>query len=128
MTLTRRKLLTTGAALPLAGLAAGTAKAEAPMMGASMANHRRFMIGDFEVTTILGGTAPRENPQGIFGMNVSPEEFAEVSENNFLSTDVSNFFFTPTLVNTGAELVLFDTGLNAAATTAALASAGYTPD
>ena len=127
MTLTRRKLLTTGAALPLAGLAAGTAIAEAPMLGASMANHRRFMIGDFEVTTILGGTAPREDPQSIFGMNVSPEEFAEVSANNFLATDVSNFFFTPTLVNTGAELVLFDTGLSAAATTAALASAGYTP-
>jgi glyoxylase-like metal-dependent hydrolase (beta-lactamase superfamily II) len=93
-----------------------------------MARHRRFMIGDFEVTTILAGTAPRENPQGIFGMNISAEEFATVSANNFLSTDVSNFFFTPTLVNTGAELVLFDTGLNGPATVAAIASAGYTPE
>jgi glyoxylase-like metal-dependent hydrolase (beta-lactamase superfamily II) len=31
-------------------------------------------------------------------------------------------------VNTGSELVLFDTGLNAAGITAALAAAGYTPD
>jgi glyoxylase-like metal-dependent hydrolase (beta-lactamase superfamily II) len=61
-------------------------------------------------------------------MNVSPEEFAAVSEANFLSTTVSQFYFTPTVVNTGAELVLFDTGLNAAATTEALASAGYAPD
>lgn len=128
MTLTRRNLLTTGAALPFAGLAASTAFAEAPLLGPSMASHRRFMIGDFEVTTILAGTAPRENPQGIFGMNVSAEEFATVSANNFLSTDVSNFFFTPTLVNTGAELVLFDTGLNGPATVAAIASAGYTPE
>ena len=126
--LTRRTLLASGAALPLAGMAAGTARAEAPMMGASYATHRRFMIGDFEVTTILGGTTPREEPQGIFGMNVSPEEFAEVSRANFLSTEQSQFFFTPTLVNTGNEVVLFDTGLNAAATVGALEGAGYSAD
>ncbi len=126
--LTRRNLLAAGTALPLAGLAAGTARAEAPMMGASFAMHRRFMIGDFEVTTILGGTTPRENPQGIFGMNVSEEEFANVSRENFLETDASQFFFTPTLVNTGNEVILFDTGLNAAATVGALEGAGYSAD
>jgi glyoxylase-like metal-dependent hydrolase (beta-lactamase superfamily II) len=126
--LTRRTLLASGAALPLAATLPRAASAEAPMMGASFARHRRFKIGGFEVTTILGGTTPREEPQGIFGMNVSPEEFAAVSEANFLSTEMSQFFFTPTVVNTGAELVLFDTGLNAAATTEALASAGYSPD
>ncbi|WP_136439839.1 MBL fold metallo-hydrolase [Pacificoceanicola onchidii] len=126
-TISRRNLLAAGAALPLAGLAS-TARAEAPMMGASFARHRRFMIGGFEVTTILAGTRPRENPQGIFGMNVSADEFAAVSEANFLSTAASQFFFTPTLVNTGSELILFDTGLNADATGGALQSAGYSPD
>ncbi|MDG4648206.1 MBL fold metallo-hydrolase [Roseibacterium sp. SDUM158017] len=126
--LTRRNLLSAGAALPLTGLAAGSARAEAQMMGASFARHRRFMIGGFEVTTILAGTTPRDEPQGIFGMNVSAETFAEVSRENFLSSETSQFFFTPTLVNTGAELVLFDTGLNAAATVGALESAGYTAD
>jgi glyoxylase-like metal-dependent hydrolase (beta-lactamase superfamily II) len=126
--LTRRTLLASGAALPLAATLPRPAAAEAPMMSASFARHRRFMIGGFEVTTILGGTTPREEPQGIFGMNVSPEEFAAVSEANFLSPDVSQFFFTPTVVNTGAELVLFDTGLNGPATTEALAAAGYSPD
>lgn len=127
-TISRRSLLKAGAALPVAGLAAGSANAQAPMLGASFARHRRFMIGDFEVTTILGGTAPRENPQTIFGTNVSEDEFADVSRANFLSTDSSQFFFTPTLVNTGSELVLFDTGLNAGATVGALESAGYTAD
>ncbi|EBA13573.1 MBL fold metallo-hydrolase [Roseobacter sp. CCS2] len=127
-TLTRRNMLAAGTALPFVGLAAGAARAEAPMKGASFASHRRFMIGDFEVTTILGGTTPRENPQGIFGMNVSEEEFATVSEENFLSTEASQFFFTPTLVNTGSELVLFDTGLNAAATLSAIEGAGYSAD
>lgn len=125
---TRRNVLAAGSALPFAGLAAGSAQAGAPLKGASFSTHRRFMIGDFEVTTILGGTTPRENPQGIFGMNVSEEEFAAVSRDNFLSTDASQFFFTPTLVNTGSELVLFDTGLNAAATLGALEGAGYTAD
>jgi glyoxylase-like metal-dependent hydrolase (beta-lactamase superfamily II) len=126
--LTCRRLLATGATLPLAGAMASAAHAEAPLLGASFGRHRSFMIGGFEVTTILGGTTPREGPQGIFGMNVSPEEFAAVSAAHFLSTDVAQFYFTPTVVNTGAALVLFDTGLNAAATTAALADAGYMPD
>lgn len=127
-TLNRRRLLATGAALPFAAALPGQARAEAPMLGASFAHHRRFVIGGFEVTTILAGTTPREDPQGIFGMNVSAEEFAEVSAANFLSTEMSQFFFTPTVVNTGTELVLFDTGLNAAAITEALGGAGYTPD
>jgi glyoxylase-like metal-dependent hydrolase (beta-lactamase superfamily II) len=125
--LTRRQTLAATAALPLAALAPA-ARAEAPMLGASFAQARRFSIGGFEVTTLLAGTTPREDPQSIFGMNVSAEEFAEVSAANFLSTDVSQFFFTPTIVNTGGELILFDTGLNAAGITGALAAAGYTPD
>ena len=125
--LTRRGLLAASAALPLAPLAT-QANADAPMLGQSFANARRFKIGAFEVTTILGGTVARDNPQGIFGMNVPAEEFQSVSDANFLSTDATQFFFTPTLVNTGTDLILFDTGLNAAATTDALASAGYTPE
>lgn len=126
--LSRRSLLASAAAAPLAGLAGAPALADVAKAGPSFARHRRFSIGAFEVTTILGGTTPRENPQGIFGTNVSSEEFAEVSRDNFLSTEMSQFFFTPTVVNTGSELVLFDTGLNAQATTAALAEAGYSPD
>jgi hypothetical protein len=69
-------------------------------------------LGGFEVTTLLGGTRTVPDPQTIFGMNVSPEEFAEVSEAAFIPTDRAQFFFTPTLVNTGSELILFDTGLS----------------
>ncbi len=126
--LTRRQTLAASAALPFAALSPAIARAEAPMMGASFAQHRRFSLGQFEVTTILAGTTPRDEPQGIFGMNVSAEEFAAVSAENFLSTTQSQFFFTPTVVNTGSELVLFDTGLNAEGITGALASAGYSPD
>lgn len=127
--LNRRSLLSISLAAPFIGTAAArTAQAEAPAMGASFAQHRRFTLGSFEVTTLLAGTTPRENPQGIFGTNVSPEEFAEVSAANFLSTEVSQFFFTPVVVNTGAEVILFDTGLNPDGITGALSAAGYSPD
>jgi len=126
--LTRRGLLTASAVLPAAGLLSSAAMAKAPLKGVSFARHRRFLIGEFEVTTLLVGTVQRDGPQGIFGMNVSEEDFNAVSRANFLPTDIAQFFFTPTIVNTGSELVLFDTGLNPDAITGALESAGYSPD
>lgn len=121
--LTRRTLLAAGAALPVAGL---PAFATAPMLGVDMSPFHRVKLGDFEVTTILAGTMPRPDPHSIFGLNVSAEEFEAVSKAANIPTDQAQFFFTPTVVNTGAELVLFDTGLNADATGAALEAAGYT--
>ena len=116
------------AVLPLVGATGGIARAGADMMGPSSANYARVKLGGYEVTTLLAGSRAVEEPQGIFGMNVSAEEFAEVSANNFLPTNAAQFFFTPTVVNTGSELVLFDTGLNAGGITGALAAAGYSPD
>lgn len=125
---TRRSLLASAAALPIAAAGGQMAHAAAPMMGAGMSNFNRVGLGGFEVTTILAGTMPRPDPHTIFGLNVSEDAFAKASAEARIPTDKAQFFFTPTVINTGAELVLFDTGLNAEATTAALAQAGYTPD
>lgn len=125
MRLTRRQTLFAGAALPLAGgitLAAAPARAQ----GAS-GIARDFALGDFRVTTLLAGSRPVENPQEIFGTNVPPEEFAAVAEAAFLPVDRAQFYFTPTVVDTGTAVILFDTGLNAQGITAALAAAGYAP-
>lgn len=127
-TLTRRAALTGAAALPLAAAATGRLQAGAPMSSGGNAPYHRFKLGDFEVTTILAGTRTVEEPQKTFGVNASAEEFAAASAAAHIPTDRTQFFFTPTVVNTGPELILFDTGLNADATTAALAAAGYTPD
>lgn len=126
-TLTRRAILGSAAALPLAAMT-GTARAAAPMLGAATTRFNRVTLGDFEVTTLLAATMPRPDPHTIFGLNVAAEEFAEVSAANNIPTDQAQFFFTPTVINTGGELVLFDTGLNPEAITSALAAAGYTPD
>lgn len=125
---TRRSVLTAAAALPLAATVGGPARAAAPMLGAGMSKFHRVGLGGFEVTTILAGTMPRPDPHTIFGLNVSEDEFDAASKAARLPTDVAQFFFTPTVVNTGNELILFDTGLGAEGTTAALAEAGYSPD
>lgn len=126
--LSRRAALAGAAALPLAAATAGTARAGAPMMGASAPQFMRVKLGGFEVTNMLVGTRTVPEPQNIFGMNVDAETFGEVSAEAGLSTEAAQFFFTPPVVNTGSELILFDTGLNSAATTAALQAAGYSPD
>ncbi|TGD43459.1 MBL fold metallo-hydrolase [Pseudotabrizicola sediminis] len=127
--LTRRSALFAAAAVPFApALLTRPAHAAAEMMGATMPGFNRFKLGGFEVTTLLVGSRPLENPQETFGLNASPEDFAALAEANFIPADMSQNFFTPTIVNTGAELVLFDTGLATEAITGVLAAAGYTPD
>jgi len=85
-------------------------------------------IGDFEVSSLLAGTRTAPNPQSIFGMNVSAEEFSAVSAENFIPDDKNQFFFTPTVVRSGDDVILFDTGLNADGITAPLAAAGVAPE
>jgi glyoxylase-like metal-dependent hydrolase (beta-lactamase superfamily II) len=126
--ISRRALLAAAASLPLSNALPSQALAGAPMLGANKTRFNRVVFGAFEVTTILVETRLVRDPQNIFGLNVSEEEFAAASAAALIPVDQTTFFFTPTVVNTGAELILFDTGWEAAPTKAALAEAGYTPD
>ena len=128
---TRRQLFAGAALLAAPALLTLPRRAEAmaPMQPASgPAPYHRFRLGGFEVTTLLAGTRALENPHETFGLNASAEEFAAAAEAAFVPADVSQNFFTPTLVNTGEQLVLFDTGLAPEGITAAMAAAGYSPD
>ncbi|MEO3385415.1 MBL fold metallo-hydrolase [Mesorhizobium sp. CAU 1741] len=103
-----------------AGLAAPqiltrAAQAQAPMSDIGNAGFHRFTLGDFEVTSIQDGTRAMDEPHTIFGQDQAPEDVAALLEENFLPTDRSLNGFTPVLVNTGSEVVLFDTGLGAGA-------------
>ncbi len=126
--MTRRTALAGAAALPLAAATASATRAAAPIMGAGSAPFQRVNLGGFDVTTILAGSRAVPDPQNIFGMNVDADTFNKVSAEAHLPIDQAQFFFTPTVVNTGAELVLFDTGLSAEGTLAALQAAGYSAD
>ena len=110
-------------------LSASASHASAPLLGPSISTFRRFKLGNFEVTTILSGTRTIDNdPQGIFGLNVSKEDFSKVSKENNIPDDRFQMFYTPTIVNTGSALILFDTGQNPEGTVSALTSAGYNPN
>lgn len=124
--ISRRHALAAAAAAPMAGmLAPAMTQAGGHASGPQNAVQHTVQLGDLQVSTLLVGSRVVEEPQNIFGKNVSAEEFASVSAANFLPTDAARFYFTPTVVNTGSEVVLFDAGLNAAGTLAALAQAGY---
>lgn len=129
--LTRRTTLAAAAALPLAAPALGIRRAgatETAMAPPAIAPYRRFRLGEATVTTLLAGNRPLENPHGTFGLNASDEEFAAVSAAARIPADKSLNFFTPTLVDIGSEVVLFDTGLAPEGITAALAAAGRSAD
>jgi glyoxylase-like metal-dependent hydrolase (beta-lactamase superfamily II) len=127
--ITRRKFIAGSAALTTASLSAPLAMAKAPLKDAGGGIFSRVKLGSYDVTTLLDGQRTVGDIQTIFGMNVSKEEFAKVSAENLIPADKSQFFFTPTVVNTGNELVLFDTGLGESGNiVGALAAAGYTPD
>ncbi|SHH33173.1 MBL fold metallo-hydrolase [Cognatishimia maritima] len=126
-TISRRDLMIGGATLPLMA-AATKGFAAAEMLGVSATKFNRMKVGGFEVTTLLVGSRTVDEPHKIFGLNVDKAEFDAVSEAAHIPTDKAQFFFTPTVVNTGSELILFDTGLNPAGITGALEAAGYTAD
>lgn len=126
MKLSRRSLLASAAAAPLLPIA-GASLAGGHAAVAPNPNARSFAVGDFVVTTLLAGSGVRNNPQGTFGMNVSPEEFAAASEENFISTESYVGSFTPVVVQTGSEVILFDTGLPNDGVPTALASLGIAP-
>ncbi|WP_151718628.1 MBL fold metallo-hydrolase [Gemmobacter serpentinus] len=126
--LSRRGALIAAAALPLSPALIGRAVAASEPLGTALPQFQRFKLGDFEVTSLLAGTRSTENPQETFGTNASPEAFAELARANFLPADRTQNYFTPVLVNTGAELVLFDTGLAPEGIAGALTAAGYRPD
>jgi glyoxylase-like metal-dependent hydrolase (beta-lactamase superfamily II) len=126
--LSRRSLMLGASALPLGAALSGPLQAAAELMGPSVGPFSRFRLGGFDVTTLLAGTRTVPEPNTIFGLNATPEAFAEAAAEANIPTDRAQFFFTPTVVNTGRELVLFDTGLAAEATQAALTAAGYSPE
>lgn len=94
----------------MAASAAGPALAKAPLLGDFRATAYRFGLGAFEVTMILDGSISRENPHEIFGADQDPETVKALAAENFLPTGEIVNDYTPAVVNTGNELILFDTG------------------
>ena len=74
----------------------------------------RIRLGHLEITTILDGAQRRDGISPPFGIDQPVDTVKSHALANKLPTSALENSFTPTLVNTGRELVLFDTGNGAA--------------
>lgn len=102
----------------------------------------RFKLGEFEVATVLDAKAIREDLHPYYGANASADEVMALARANNIDTQRFELPNIPTFVNTGKQLVLFDTGNGAlpreyeqlserlppGQTAARLAAAGYRPE
>jgi glyoxylase-like metal-dependent hydrolase (beta-lactamase superfamily II) len=110
----RRKLLSTTlalAAVPAVTLGFGThAHAAAASLGAWQPKFFRFKLGAFELTTISDSEAFIDGPFPLIGANANEADVQELMRANLLPERKYQPGFSPTIVNTGKELVLIDTG------------------
>ena len=111
--ITRRdalKLAGGAASLAAVGTALPTvAEAAAPMLGVQRPQVYRFKLGNFEVTNILDGFVQNPSLHPTFGSDQPTEAVQALARSNGIPTNFDHHY-VPTLVNTGKELVLFDTG------------------
>ncbi len=82
----------------------------APMHGETLPTTYRFKLGGFEVATIMDSYGIRPGLTPSFGGEAHADEVRAMAKANGISDDKYFHPFTPMLVNTGKELVLFDTG------------------
>jgi glyoxylase-like metal-dependent hydrolase (beta-lactamase superfamily II) len=108
--LTRRGALAATAAATLSPLA-GTipAKAAAPLSGQQAPGFYRFKVGSYECTVLLDGVRPVKLDNSPI-RNANLDEVKSVLTASHLPTDQLRFYFHPMVVNTGAKLVLIDSG------------------
>jgi glyoxylase-like metal-dependent hydrolase (beta-lactamase superfamily II) len=118
---TRRDVLSRSAAATAAGMAASMAAstllpfattsvlAAAPPAGTQAPSFYRFKVGDFEVTVVSDGARAIPLPPQ-FVRNVSNEQVLAAAEAAYMPKGSIIAPFNPVVVNTGAKLVLIDTG------------------
>jgi len=80
------------------------------MQGEMQPSIFRFKLGDFEVATIMDSKVIRTGLTPSFGGEAAAAEVKALAAVNRIDADRYEHPFTPTLVNTGKELVLFDSG------------------
>lgn len=112
--LDRRKLLSASlglAAIPALNFAtAPRAEASAAPLGGWQPKFYRFKLGDFEITTISDSEAFIDGPFPLIGQNANEADVRSLMRDNLLPEQKYQPGFSPTIVNTGKEIILIDTG------------------
>ncbi len=115
--ITRRSLIQAAGAGTLAapfilnGTPALAASQTEATMTLSPVETRSFKLGAFRIAVIRDGMRASGAPNETFGTNQPPEAVGALLAANFLPADNFVNSFSPTLVDTGSDVVLFDTGL-----------------
>lgn len=94
----------------------------------------KFKVGSFEVLVVKDGARASGVPNETFGINQSAETVGTLLTENFLPADQFVNGFSPTLIDTGSDVILFDTGFGqsgraqgAGRLIEGMAAAGYMP-
>jgi glyoxylase-like metal-dependent hydrolase (beta-lactamase superfamily II) len=112
------------------------------MLGELQPTVYRFKLGGFEAATVLDVKSIRSNLHPTYGGNATADEVQALARDNNIDPQRYVHANIPTVVNTGAQLVLFDTGngplpkeyeqlrgrMPEGHTAARLAQAGYKPE
>lgn len=80
------------------------------LQGALQPGVFRFKLGGMEVATVLDSKSIREGIHPLYGANASADEVHALARANNIDPQRLEHPNIPTLINTGKELVLFDTG------------------
>ena len=70
----------------------------------------RYKLGGFEVMNVLDSFAQRDGLGAVHGGGAKPGEVEALAKANNIPPDRFEHPFVPVLVNTGKQLILFDTG------------------
>lgn len=112
--LDRRRLLSAaGLCLAAPALAIGSSvkvEAAAAMLGAWQPKYYRFKLGDFEITTISDSEVFIDGPYPLIGANSNEADVQGLMRDNLLPERKYQPGFSPTVVNTGKQLILIDAG------------------
>ena len=140
MSMKRRTLMGAGTLGVLAapslmtGIAVAQEKSENTGMKASPPT-RMLKLGAFKIVVVNDGTRVSDKPHETYGTNQPQEAVAELLQQNFLPTDALLNSYSPVLVDTGSDLVLFDTGMGEGGREAGagrlldgIRAAGYAPE
>ena len=129
MLMSRRTAIAAGLTAAVAPVVSDAAQ---PLAGKQAPSFFRSKVGEFEITAINDGQAQR--PLDGFIKNAPIEEVRKVLGDAFMAQDKITIPFTSVVVNTGAKLVLLDSGngdLGAPTTGSWMANfraAGFDPD
>ena len=135
LSMTRRALFMTTAGMLAAPTILTCSSFAQTMADPMIPETNSFKFGKFSFTIIRDGKIVAENPSATFGTNQKPEDVSALLSANFLPTDKFINSFAPVLVDSGTDVILFDTGFGEGGRAngngqllAGLRVAGYTPE